>query len=85
MGKIYRGSTAATAIAICNFLVTLMTGINFYVAVNIPLQAQILIIIGFLFFMVLGIFKVDNTLREKEQGELQESTPNMYNSDTDNE
>ena len=81
LGKVFRGATAATAISISNFVVTLVTGINFYIASNAPFQAQIIIIVLVMMLAVLGIFKVDNMLREKEQGE--EANTVLENSNAD--
>ena len=50
-------------------MVTLVTGINFYIASNAPLQIQIIIIVLILTLSVICIFKVDNTIREREQQE----------------
>ena len=43
-----------------------MTGINFYVASNAPIQLQIIIIVLVLTASVICIFKTDNLIRERE-------------------
>ena len=58
-----------------------MTGINFYIASSAPFQVQIIIIVLVMMLAVLGIFKVDNMLREKEQGEAANIV--LENSDAD--
>ena len=71
LGKVFRGRTCATVVAIFNFILLLFTGIHFTASSFISMDIQIFVIM--LFLATLGVFKVDNLIHETVDTTVQTS------------
>ena len=73
LGKVFRGRTCATAVAIFNFILLLFTGIHFTASSFISMDIQIFVIVIMLVLATLGVFKVDILIHETVDTTVQTS------------
>ena len=81
LGKVFRGRTCATAVAIFNFILLLFTGLHFTASSFLSMELQIIIIVIMLVLATLGVFRVDKLINETVDTTVQ--TLNLPDEDCD--